>query len=64
MITSVVDLWNLALSHVGSQARIESETETTTERIILSAVYPTARDAMLRTYEWGFANKEVEQDNG
>lgn len=56
-MASVVEVWNLALSHIGAQAEIASETENSNEAAAARLSYPAARDLTLRAFPWNFAKK-------
>ncbi len=55
--TTLVDIWNLALSHLDHGERIESVGENSKARIILSEQWPAARDEMLERHKWKFATR-------
>lgn len=52
MAQNVVEIYNLALSAVGTRARIEAETEDSREGQICRLWYPTVRDIALRASHW------------
>jgi hypothetical protein len=54
-MASDVEIVNLALSHLGSTARINSLTEDSEEAHHARLVYAKARDALLRGHAWRFA---------
>ena len=58
---SVVDIANLALSHLGEDATISSidPPEGSAEAEHAAMFYPQARDALLEMHEWRFATKRV-----
>lgn len=58
MAASVVQICNLALSHLGAAA-ISSLTEKSAEGIACDLHYETCRDAVLRDYPWNFATKRI-----
>jgi hypothetical protein len=58
MAASVVQICNLALSHLGAAA-IVSLTENSAEGIACNLHYETCRDSVLRDYPWNFATKRV-----
>jgi len=55
MAASKVDIWNMALTHLGELREIQSETEDTVERILCSRFYDLSLDATLRGVPWNFA---------
>ena len=60
-MASVVDIVNLALSHLGEDATVSSidPPEGSAEAEHASVFYPMARDALLEMHEWRFATKRV-----
>ena len=60
-MASVVDIVNLALSHLGEDATVSSidPPEGSAEAEHAATFYPQARDAMLEMHEWRFATKRV-----
>ena len=52
MAQDLVTLYNLALSAVGTRARISGPTEQTREAQICNQWYPTVRDTALRAANW------------
>lgn len=54
---SEVTIANLALSHLGSAARIASLTEDSTEARHIRLHYEISRDSLLEEYDWSFATK-------
>ena len=56
-MSSVVELWNLALSHIGAEAVVLAQTEKSEEASRCALEYPTARRLALRAHKWGFARK-------
>lgn len=56
-MASEVEIVNLALSHLGSTARINSLSEDSEEAHHAQLIYPKARDALLRGHAWRFATK-------
>lgn len=55
-MSSQLDVYNLALSHV-SAAAVQSLTERTKEARECNKLYPVARDSMLESHDWGVARK-------
>ena len=51
-MASVVELYNLALSAVGTRALVSSPSEASREAEICTLWYPTARDSVLRAAPW------------
>lgn len=59
-MSSVVQICNLALSHLGSGKSIANiGTEKSQEAYACNSFYETARDAVLRDFAWPFATKIV-----
>lgn len=60
-MASKIEIYNMALFHVGSTSKVASETEQSMEQIVCSTFYPTALDALLayKSADWGFATKSV-----
>ena len=60
-MASKVDIFNMALFHIGSTSKVASETEATMERIACSTFYDTCLDALLayKSADWGFATTSV-----
>lgn len=60
-MASKVDIFNMALFHVGSTSKVASETEQSMERIACTTFYGTALDSLLayKSADWGFATKSV-----
>jgi hypothetical protein len=59
-MSSVVQICNLALSHLGSGKSIANiETEKSQEAYACNSFYVIARDAVLRDFAWPFATKIV-----
>ncbi|HSW00023.1 MAG TPA: hypothetical protein VLI39_07615 [Sedimentisphaerales bacterium] len=54
-MASVVDLCNLALSHLGAYA-IQALSDAVKEAKECNRLYPFARDASLRDFDWNFAS--------
>lgn len=57
-MSSVIQICNLALSHIGAY-RIQSFEENTKEARECRSLYDTARDAVLADHDWGFARKRI-----
>lgn len=56
-MASVVDIWNMALGHVGSPANISSTAETGAAAQHCARLYPIARDSLLEMHDWHFATR-------
>ena len=56
-MASQIDIYNMALGHLGQQQTVSSLTEQSSQRIALSRFYATARDMQLRLAQWPFARK-------
>ena len=56
-MASKVDVWNMALGHLGVTTTIASPTENTKERKTMSRYYDVALEATLRDRNWPFATK-------
>jgi len=54
-MSSVVDICNLALSHIGDTANISSLTETSVQAQLCSRFYDMARKSTLELNPWSFA---------
>lgn len=58
-MSAIIDICNLALSRVGA-ARIQSLSDNTKAARECTTIYPFARDAVLRSYDWAFARKRLD----
>jgi hypothetical protein len=58
-MASVVDIYNMALSHLGTKSTVSSATENSTEAKKCSLHYDTARDATLEAFNWSFARRHT-----
>lgn len=60
-MASKIDVFNMALFHIGSSSKVASDTEASMERIACSTFYDTTLDALLayKSTDWGFALKSV-----
>ncbi len=56
---SVVDICNRALSHTGTDITIASLTEKSKEARLCARWYESTLEQMLRSYQWGFAQRRV-----
>lgn len=54
-MASKLDIWNLALSHIGSGDTIDDEAEQTLEAEQCRKFYPLALDLLLERHGWDFA---------
>lgn len=54
MVTSVLEIYNLAITRLGHE-QMSSETENTKAGRLVRLHYPTIRDAVLRAHPWNFA---------
>ena len=52
MAISVINIWNLALSAVGSRGSVSSETEIGREADLCRLWYPLVRDSVLKSASW------------
>lgn len=61
-MASVVDICNLALSHLGDQANVSSidPPEASVQAELCKRFYPIARDFLLERHMWRFATKRQE----
>lgn len=55
MSTSLVGIYNLALSHVGTSTEVQSATENTSDANTCRRYYEQARDRTLEDFAWPFA---------
>lgn len=60
-MASKIEIYNMALFHVGSTSKVASEDEQSMEQIVCSTFYSTALDCLLsyKSCDWGFATKSV-----
>lgn len=60
-MASKIEIYNMALFHIGSTSKVASVDEQSLEAIVCSTFYPTALDALLsyKSADWGFATKNV-----
>lgn len=58
-MASIVDIYNLAISHVGTGSEISSTTEKTEEARACNRFYDLARKQVLVDHDWNFATKEA-----
>lgn len=57
----VIDLCNLALSHIGATAKVTAidPPDGSTEASLCQRFYPSSRDSLLQLRQWGFALRRV-----
>jgi len=60
-MASKIDIFNMALAHIGTTVTVADEAEKTVERITCSRFYDTCRDALLayKSCDWNFAMTSV-----
>lgn len=60
-MASIVDICNMALSHLGDEAQVISITppDGTVQAAHCARYYPIARDAVLQAYPWTFATRRA-----
>lgn len=58
-MSSVVDIYNLALGHLGDEATVSAPDEASIQAEHCQRFYPMARDAILAGHAWSFATKRV-----
>lgn len=58
-MASKIDIWNLALSHIGHKANIADPDEASAEANHCRRFYPIALAATLERYAWSFATRRV-----
>lgn len=62
---TLVQLYNAALSNIGTRSRIASTSEGSKEANALNAVYEDVRDELLSQYAWNFATvREALEEQG
>lgn len=54
-MSSLLDIWNMAISHLGTGKSIAGVDEKSEERRVCSLFYDTARDTVFEDFRWGFA---------
>jgi hypothetical protein len=59
-VASEIDIYNLALSHLGDSANISSTTERSAQAEHCVRFYPIARDSLLEMHNWSFATRRVQ----
>lgn len=55
MPVTVVDIYNLALSNLGTRSRVTATSDGTREANALNVIYADARDELLQEHPWNFA---------
>lgn len=58
-MASKVDIWNMALSHIGHRANIADPDEASAEANHCRRFYPISLSIALERYSWGFATRRV-----
>jgi hypothetical protein len=58
-MVAVVDIYNMALSRLGTKSTVAATTENSVEAEQLSIHYANARDCVLAGYDWGFARRSL-----
>ncbi len=58
-MASKVDIWNLALSHIGHKANIADPDEASAEANHCRRFYPIALNVALERYSWSFATRRA-----
>lgn len=58
-MTSTVDIYNMALGHLGKQPNVSSVSESSKEAEQCAIFYPQALKATLRAHDWKFARKRT-----
>ena len=60
-MSSKIDVFNMALGHIGSSSTVADELERSPERVICSRYWDTCRDALFsyKDMRWGFATSRV-----
>lgn len=59
MASSKLDIWNIALAHIGETILVRSENETSTAATQLNLHYDAMLEATLDAFPWQFAQKYV-----
>ena len=60
-MSSKIDVFNMALGHIGTSSTVADELERSPERVICSRYFDTCRDALFsyKDMRWGFATSRV-----
>lgn len=56
-MSSVVEIYNMALGGIGVTQQVASATEASTEAAACTLFYATCRDRVLRDFDWAFARQ-------
>lgn len=56
-MSSVVEIYNIALASLGVTQQVSSATEASTEAAACTLFYVTCRDRVLRDFDWSFARR-------
>lgn len=59
-MASKIDIWNLALSHIGHKANLVDPDETSAEATHCRRFYPVALSVALERHAWSFAMRRVQ----
>lgn len=59
MATSQIQIYNLALGHLGISTFVASLTERSKEATVCNQFFDGARDSLLELFDWNFARKRV-----
>lgn len=58
-MTAKLDIWNMALGHIGESEQIQSPTERTKAAAQCRRFYDTSRRSMLENFPWTFAQRAL-----
>ena len=58
-MSSIVDIYNLSLAHLGTKSNVSSISEDSNEARQCGLFYELSRDHVLRAFPWSFAQKRV-----
>lgn len=58
-MSSIVQIWNLALIRAGSTDLVAAENEGSKSALLCGAIYEQVRDAVLRDFPWRFAKRRI-----
>jgi hypothetical protein len=59
-MTSIVQIWNMAMGHLGIDALIQSQEEKSLQANACRRYWAASRDSVLSAYDWNFARKYAE----
>lgn len=59
-MTSLLDIWNMALSGIAADSEITDTEEQSLEARLCRLHWPTTRDAVLRAFDWGIARRRAD----